>query len=216
MKQIAQSLASFFTNKKTYCIFLLFIYFGSTTIPEWFYRFLPLSLVWLLFSIVVAATLILIGVWGIIGFLQSKVSKRQVTSKHVSFVQISVAGLLAFGVSIAIANQTYFFYAHQKFNSGIWQDSNSISHIGEELTQRQRMVDDVVENILPGKNKDEIEALLGKPLYTSRNVQNKFYLNYKVGPEFESTILPTEPQYLLIFFDDSGNFTEYAIIHQAS
>jgi hypothetical protein len=186
------------------------------TIPEWFYRFALQSLIWLLSSLVVATALVVIGIWGIIGVLQSKVNKKQVTSKHISFVQISVVGLLAFGMSIAIAKQTYFLYEHENFNSEIWQNSNSISHIGEELTQRQRMVYDVVENILPGKNEDEIKALLGKPLFKRRLYypQDGFYLEYKVGPVVESTIFPSYPQYLSVFFDSSGNYKEYHIRYQ--
>jgi hypothetical protein len=204
MKHIAQNFASLFTSKKTYYILLLFIYFGFMTIPEWFYRFSSLSLIWLLFSPIVATALVVIGIWGIIGFLQSKVNKGQVISKYISFIQISITGLLAFGISIAIANQTYFLYQHQKFNSEIWQDPNSISNIGMELTQRQRMLDDVVENILPGKNKDEIEALLGKSLYG-----NNRSLQYILGPE--RSLISIDPELIVIWLDDTGNFERYEV-----
>jgi flagellar biogenesis protein FliO len=99
MTKTAQNFASLVTNKKTYYIFLLFMYFGSMTIPEWFYRFIPLSFIWVLSSLIVALVLVVIGIWGIIGFFQSKVNKGQVASKYISFVLISVVGLLAFGLS---------------------------------------------------------------------------------------------------------------------
>ena len=146
-----------------------------------------------------------ISIWGISGILQSKVNKGQPSPKHIFFAQIAVFGLLVFAGSTAIAYIAYYPYNHPKFNSEIWRDPKS-SRRSDDLTPRQRMLDDLVKNILPEKNKDEIELLLGK----SEDSENKRYVIYMLGPD--KSLFSLDGEYIIIWFDDSGNFERYEIM----
>jgi len=117
-------------------------------------------------------------------------------------------GFLCVMVIFAIAYGIYFFYNYRKFNSEIWRDPNSVLHVSYDITPRQKMIDDVVENILPGSTQDEIESLLGKSRNTSYFSESKRDSIYMLGPERGFGV---DSEWLLIWFDDSGKFERYQI-----
>ncbi|MBI5349175.1 MAG: hypothetical protein HZB77_07640 [Chloroflexi bacterium] len=207
MKQQIHNLVSFLTHKKIYYA-LLFVYFGFMAIPQWFRPFSRQFLVWLLALPIIVIALIVIGVWGIVGIWRTNKSKEQSNPKHVFFAQISGAGLLWFVVSFALAYGTHFLYNHQKFDSEIWRNPNSARYVSYDLTPRQRMLDDVVENVLPGSTQDEIETLLGESTNTGYFSRSERDLIYVLGAERG---LGVDSEWLLIWFDDSGNFERYEI-----
>lgn len=55
----------------------------------------------------------------------------------------------------------------RKFDSAIWQNESSTEPDGNLISEREKMLKDLVENVLPGKTKNEIEKFLGKSLTTS-------------------------------------------------
>ena len=208
MKQQKQNFASLLANKKIYFA-LLFVYFGFMAIPQWFRPFSPQFLVWLLALPIVIVTLVVVGIWGAVGIWRTNKSKEQLSPKHVFFAQIAGAGLLWFLVSIALAYGTHFLYNHQKFNSAVWRDPNSAGYVSYDLTPRQRMLDDVIENVLPGSTQDEIETSLGESTNTGYFSSSGRDLIYILGAERG---LGVDSEWLLIWFDDSGNFERYDIV----
>jgi len=72
------------------------------------------------------------------------------------------------------------------------------------------MIDDVVNNVLPGKNKDEIENLLGKEVHSGCFSSMGCDLIYILGPE--RGFVSIDYEWLLIWFDEEGNFQRYKII----
>ena len=77
-----------------------------------------------------------------------------------------------------------------------------------DLTPRQRMLDDVVENILPGSTQSEIEILLGESMNTGYFSGNERDLIYVLGAERGFGV---DSEWLLIWFDETGNFERYEI-----
>ena len=55
----------------------------------------------------------------------------------------------------------------RKFDSAIWQNESSTEPDNNLISEREKMLKDTVENVLPGKTRSEIEELLGKSLTTS-------------------------------------------------
>lgn len=208
MIRLLNNPASFLTNKRLY-YFLLFVYFGFMTIPQWFRPFSPQFLVWLSALPFVFIALIMIGIWGAAGILQANRRRLQSKSKHIVFTQISGIGFLLFVVFMAIAYKTHFLYNHQKFNSEIWKDTDSARYVSYDLSPRQRMLDDVVENILPGSTKDKIEKLFGESTNTGHYSSSERDLIYVLGAERG---LGVDSEWLHIWFDNSGNFERYDII----
>ena len=198
---------SFFTDQKIYHV-LLFAYFGFMAIPQGFRPFSPQFLIWLVMLPVIVLVLIAIGVWGIIGIQRARASHVSPNPRYVSFAQISGLGLLWFVTSAGFAYGTHYLYNHKKFSSEIWRDPNSAQYVSYDLTLRQRMLDDVVENILPGSTQSEIEILLGESMNTGYFSGNERDLIYVLGAERGFGV---DSEWLLIWFDETGNFERYEI-----
>ncbi len=101
-----------------------------------------------------------------------------------------------------------FYHNHQEFSSEIWRTPDSARHVSYDLTPRQRMLDDLVENVLPGSTKSEIETLLGASTNTGYFSKSERDLIYVLGMERG---LGVDSEWLLIWFDDLGNFERYEI-----
>ncbi len=207
MAEEIRNRASFIMNKKTQFV-LLFAYFGFIAIPQWFRPFSPQFLVWFLAFPIIMLVLIAMGIRGMIGIWRSKVSNTNPNPGYVSFVQVSGISLLWFVVSVGLAYGTHYLYNHQRFNSEIWRNPNSARYVSYDLTPRQRMLDDVIENVLPGSTQSEIEALLGESTNTGYFSQSENDLIYVFGAERG---LGVDSEWLLIWFDESGKFERYEI-----
>jgi len=72
------------------------------------------------------------------------------------------------------------------------------------------MLKDIVENILPGNNKQEIENLLGPSLGTSYFSSLNKDLIYYLGPERDG-LFNIDSEWLLIWLDKDGKFERYMI-----
>jgi hypothetical protein len=72
------------------------------------------------------------------------------------------------------------------------------------------MLGDVVTNVLPGRNRTEIEALLGPSLETGYSKSTGRDLIYILGPE-RGSFFPIDSEWLLIWLNESGNFNRYSI-----
>ena len=207
MAEKIRNLASIIKNQKIYYA-LLFAYFGFMAVPQWFRPFSPQFLVWVITLPIIILVLIVIGVRGMIGSWRTKASNATPNPTNVSFAQISGVGLLWFVLAAGLACGTHHLYNHQRVNSEIWQDPNSARYVSYDLTPRQRMLDDLIENLLHGSTQSEIEALLGESTNTGCFSESGRDLIYRLGAERG---LGVDSEWLLIWFDDSGNFERYEI-----
>lgn len=92
------------------------------------------------------------------------------------------------------------------FDSEIWiSDASTI--VKDGITERQKMLGDVVENILPGKPRNEIIRLLGLSSDDSLQPTLLFYLGPVRGDN-----LRIHSEFLKIHFVPSGHYKKYAVI----
>jgi len=96
-----------------------------------------------------------------------------------------------------------------KFGSTVWQENNSFVPDDKGISERQKMLKDLVENVLPKKTEDEIEKLLGTPYEKSINGDLIYYL----GPERDSYFGNIDSECLLICLDKSSMFKKYEIVN---
>lgn len=88
------------------------------------------------------------------------------------------------------------------FSENIWKNNEFA-----EITNRQKMLGDLINNILPGKNENEIIQLLGKPYYRD----NKNYIiGYELGAE-RDIFLRLDSEWLEISFDENGNYRKSSV-----
>jgi len=91
---------------------------------------------------------------------------------------------------------------YKPFNADEWKLYNK----KDNSKLRQYMLKDIVQNILPDKNKDEIISLLGKPDEIDTNG-----IDYITGPG-RNPYLSDNIEVLKIVFDDSQQYTRCYII----
>ncbi len=180
----------------------LFCYFGFIIFPEWTRPISAQFLLWLLLLPIILITLVVTGIRGGIGLWREKTQKAYPNSQNYYSVLLAVIGILWFATSISLANITYDKYANQKFDSEIWKNSNWYDGSLFQLSTRQRMFEDLINNVLPGITKAEMLDLLGRP-DEQRDIDSEeaFIYYYKQGI--------MDPECLIITFDDKDFIKDY-------
>jgi hypothetical protein len=97
----------------------------------------------------------------------------------------------------------------KSFDSAIWK-SESSTDWNEGISVREQMLKDVVEKVLPGKNRQEIENILGPSLETDYFKSVDRDLIYYLGPERDS-FFNIDSEWLLIWLDENAKFKRYTI-----
>ncbi|MBY6209930.1 hypothetical protein KUV95_00030 [Microbulbifer agarilyticus] len=96
------------------------------------------------------------------------------------------------------------------FDSALWQSEESVVDFDEDLiSSRQKMLDDLVRHVLPGKCGDEIPLLLGAPVDIRRAGKSYDFIYY-MGPQRDS-FFPVDSEWLLIWLGEDGCFERYEI-----
>jgi hypothetical protein len=186
---------------------LLFVYFGSLIVPQWSMLFSSHFLDWFLALPFIVLALFLVGVWGGIGIWRAKIKEAPLNPQHIYFIRLAGLSLSWFCVSAGLAYGTQFAYLHKKFNSEDWKNKASTGTFPfEHPSSRQRMIDDVVENVLPNKSKSEVVTLLGEPeeAWIKDGVE---HILYYLGPE----VFGVDYECLSIEYGDKGNFQDYHV-----
>jgi hypothetical protein len=192
---------SFF--KKNIPLIIVSIYFINLLIPPSSHLLYALTIPF------VVGGLFLIGMLGVVGLVRSRYKEEPANPTHKSFIF-----LMAVGFALSILSYIFFplindAYYHQKFDSKVWKDNAKAFDFDVNLyTPRQKMIDDLVDNVLPGLTRDEINDLLGDPDSGLLSVENESNIVYVLGPERG---LGVDSQCLLISFDELGYFQKYEI-----
>lgn len=183
---------------------LLFGYFGFIIIPEWFIFLSPQFIFWIFALPVVIITLVVIGIRSGLGLWREKTQNIPSSPENKFSVWFAGLGILWFLVSIAIANSTHYAYNHKEFDSELWKTGDWEGGGLFELSSRERVLDDLTENVLPGRTKMELLNLLGEP-DEKRNVAGDETIYYYTGQGI------MDPQCLFIIFDEQNYIKENGI-----
>lgn len=190
-------------------------YFVFWLLPEW----LP----WVLFtgtyfvyglSFPVALLVLFSLVWrGGRGLLRSRSRHAPALSRHRLFLLIGAVGIMCFAASLAldrIISGGLPFGSHlQQFDPKIWQDPESGKFIGGDITPRQKMLGDVVANVLKGRSRTQLTELLGPSLGAGYFASSGRDMIYILGPV--RWFFAMDSEWLLIWLDESGRFERYEI-----
>lgn len=95
------------------------------------------------------------------------------------------------------------------FDTRVWQTETSTDGVNG-VSARQHMLKNVVENVLPGKNKQEIENALGRSMLTMNFQSSDKDLIYYVGPERDG-VFNMDSEWLLIWLDENGKYKRYMV-----
>src|SRR5882672_1827722 len=93
----------------------------------------------------------------------------------------------------------------QRFERAAWQDSHSAEYVPGDITPRQKMLADVVRNILPRRTRAELEEVLGPSLDTSYFRSSGRDLIYLLGSQ-RNSYFTIDSEWLLVWLDKGGRF----------
>ena len=101
----------------------------------------------------------------------------------------------------------------QPFDTDSWIAEDSIL-VRDGITNRQKMLGDVIDNALPGRSRNEIIRLLGLPSddsnHSALNDSNQPTLVFYLGPA-RRDFMGVQAEYLRVYLDPSGHFTKYEV-----
>lgn len=97
------------------------------------------------------------------------------------------------------------------FDSTFWKAKNATLW-NDGISVREQMLKDVIENVLPEKNKKQIEDQLGPSLKTNYFSEINKDLIYYLGPE-RGSLFNIDSEWLLIWLDEKGRFEHYEIVN---
>jgi len=196
-------------------ILMLALYFGVLLIP----RLIPAVqstgwyFVYVLSLPLVLLCLVCVALWAGIAWLSTHDDSR--VKAHRERLIVSAAGvtlfLAVFGLARAIQGALPTGSRLLVFDRSTWLDPASSEFVDGDITQRQKMLADVVNHLLAGRSCDEAENLLGPSLETPYFNSTGRDLIYVTGPERDS-FMAIDSEWLLIWCDPSGQFERYAIV----
>lgn len=128
-----------------------------------------------------------------------RILKVILTYSFTVFIVLLLMFFLNIAINKLILNDLPHGSNYLKFNSIKWKQHDKTASM-----IRQYMIKDLLRNVLPGKNKIEIEKILGVPEKTDNN---KF--EYIIGPERGYFGIDIET--LHIYFDNKEIFESYKI-----
>ncbi|MGD9853027.1 MAG: hypothetical protein AB7T38_17400 [Nitrospirales bacterium] len=166
----------------------------------------------------IPAILLLILLFGLISLSHLIIAKRRgnLPSK-VSSVGISL--LLSFIILTPLTIVVHRYIPRvlpvgsdtKPFDSAIWK-SKASTDWNEGISAREQMLKEVIEKILPGKSRQEIESALGPSIEISYFRELDKDLIYYLGPERDG-LFNIDSEWLLIWMDEDGNFRRYMIVN---
>ena len=204
------------TTRRLIEVFASVVYFGLLLIPEWWPAFGATAGYFLYLMTLPFAVLVLIalGFWGAVGLLASRTRKSPLQARHRSLLRISIIALLLFasacGLSAAIRGGLPSGSHLQRFDSVQWKHDAASRSAGGDISVRQKMLGDLVKKVLPGRDRRELEEMLGPSLETAYFADTGRDLIYVLGRERES-MFAIDSEWLLIWLDGSGRFQRYEI-----
>lgn len=194
-----------------------FITFGITTLyltfgfykTLWPYQswFQPVSMAYALsLYFLFPALIVIFGLYSLIASIRAKRRNKDLKSAVVIGPTISVAILFLYVCSPYMPKFLPNGSHSQSFNSDLWIADDSIL-VRDGITNRQKMLGDVIDNVLPGKSRNEIIKLLG----LSSDDTNQPALLFYLGPA-RGDSSGVEVERLRVHLGPSGNFEKYEFL----
>jgi hypothetical protein len=192
------------------------IYFGILLIPKVYPAFGGSlgAFLHVLSLLLVAPIVLVLVVWSVGTVLISRLREQPVGKASRVIGHVAFAAVLCFaGFLVAshfIPGSLPSGSHLSAFDRSIWLDPESAEYIEGDITPRQKMLGEVVAS-LPGRNRQELEQMLGPSLETGYFQSSGRDLIYVTGPQRDSFVV-IDSEWLLLWLDDTGRFERYAIV----
>ncbi len=192
------------------------VYFAMSSAPA-FHTPLIRSPAWWLYMLSVPLVLLALLVGGVAALVARRRAGEGASwhAWHGPLLAISVAGFALFLVSLVLLSivrhgQPLGSYA-ARFDGEVWRLPSSAEPVHGDLSPRQKMVGDLIDNVLPGRTRDEIVALLGPVAETTYLDGTGRDILYPLG--LERGPIAMDSEWLLIWLDGDGRFDAAAVMN---
>jgi len=188
----------------TFGITILYLAFGFYN-TLWPYQswFQPVSKAYALSIWVFSALIVIFGFYSFVAWIVAKRRNKTLNSAVVIGPTISLTILILFLCAPYLPKFLPSGSHLQPFDSDLWIADDSIL-VRDGITNRQKMLGDVIDNVLPGKSRNEIISLLG----LSSDDSNQPTLVYYLGPA-RRDFMGVQAEWLKVYLDPSGHFEKY-------
>ena len=193
----------------------VFLFWSVSFLPQFAPSFFSQELK-LIYFLSIPVILLVVASFGLISLLRFVIAKRRNDSPSkgsivgiyllLSFITLTP---VTFAVHCYIPRALPFGSDMKPFDSAIWK-SESSTDWNEGISVREQMLTDVVEKVLPGKSRQEIENALGPSLETDYFSSFDKDLIYCLGPERDG-LFNIDSEWLLIWLNEDGKFKRYMI-----
>ena len=193
----------------TFVITTLYLSFGFFR-SLWPYQhwFKAVSTTYALSLLLFLALIAVSNLYSLAALITAKIKKKKINPLVTLGPTISVTILLGFAMAPYMPKFLPSGSHLQSFDSELWISENS-TEMKDGINERQKMLGDVVEHILPGKTRNEIIMLLG----LSSDDSNQPALLYYLGPA-RADFFEVEVEWLNIYFDPSGHYERYTVFRE--
>ena len=197
---------------------LLAAYFFAISVATYWWPGITRSSSFLLYAFFATYLLLLLGVAGVVGavgfFVWPRRPRRGTppmsAAPHANWrglIVVSVGGLLLFGIAAATSEQLHGDLPvgsfARRFDRAVWSTPGSAAYVKGDITPRQKMIGDIVNNILPGRTQSEVAQILGG---SEDPGIDKRALAYIIGPDRGFSI---DFEWLVIWYDEHGRLQRY-------
>lgn len=184
----------------------IFYFFPTKTVLHT--EFLVFVLAFLAFPLGAIILLVSLGL-----ILRTSAKKQDVAQGQKTSLWVGIS-LMSFLVAYALTQNNFVRPLPPgsnllKFDARIWSSESSSGYVPNDFSPRQKMLGDVVRNVIQDKSRNEIEKALGPSLETGYFSSSERDLIYVLGAE--RGFFGIDSEWLLIWVDDEGQFERYAI-----
>ena len=193
----------------TFCITTLYLSFGFYR-TLWPYQnwFKAVSATYAFSLLLFIALIAVSNLYSLIALIWAKVKKSKINPLVAMGPAISFTILLGFALAPLMPRFLPNGSHLKAFDSELWIQENSMES-KEGITERQKMLGDLIENILPGKTRNEVIRLLG----LSSDDSNQPALLYYLGPA-RGDFYGMEVEWLNIYFGPSGLYEKQKVFRE--
>jgi hypothetical protein len=191
---------------------LFFVGYFSTMLAPHFFPGVAMSFFYSFYLLAVFITIILLLITSLLsttGLVMVRNSEGSLRSLCWRVLKIGAIGSLIFFLYFAsdqvLCDGLPAGSRLRKFESSVWQDSRSTQYISDDYTPRQKMLRDVVRNVLPSRTRTEIEKQLGPGKPNGFFQERSYDMIYQTGPQRDS-LFAIDSEWLLIWLNNEGRF----------
>jgi hypothetical protein len=191
-------------------------FFSLLLVPEIWPAIDPfIYMIYELSVLLALAILAFLGIWGVIGRTRSRYVNLPTAYRHRRLIALSSIAFCAFFafacIRILIGYGLPAGSCLLAFDATVWQDPSSSEFVKDDITPRQKMLNQVVREVIPGRTRAEVEALLGPSLDTPYFASIGRDLIYVTGPQRDS-LFAIDSEWLLIWLDQQGRVARFDIV----